>query len=183
MSVSTIYEPPWNWSIRAEIKIGRSQEYMKKATASHDLRNFFEKNNAPSYNAEVGIMSYQFTEREWNNQKYDNQEGWLDWMRRQKKEKHVNFKLIGGPKIRAKTELSELLSESVIEKIAILPEHETFHVVYCTNPQLLWVEQYHKNKDAKKVYSTNKPFEHSWEEMLGLFNELWEISEKVKEIK
>ena len=159
----TMFKPPWRWFIDVELIIGDPQINLEVAkTPSQALQKYFENINPSS---EMGIISYNFSKREWD-------QNFCDWLRKLHQNK-VKIKVVGGPEIRAKENLEKLIGDGIIE-LRILEKPTTFHIVYATDPKQLWVEQYHGKGYPKGIHYTDNPFDENWKEYLKMFNYYWE---------
>jgi len=85
------------------------------------------------------------------------------------KEKNVKIILVGGPEIDSKSTVEKLVKEGIAE-LYLLKKPTTFHVIYCSNPRQLWVEQYHRRGRALGVHYSTKPYEEAWNNFIDIFD-------------
>jgi len=82
---------PYRFFTRVELLIGSEQVDTTVAKASDDLRYYFKEPESPTAGelSEIGIMSYNFPKREWN-------DSFCQWLR-ELSERNIKIKLLGGP--------------------------------------------------------------------------------------
>ncbi len=168
-----ILKAPLRWFIRVDMILGEKQLSIPRADAGSSITNYLRVEEG----AEIGIMSFNFPNREWDK---DNPKAkpWLDWLYNNRGKACRSIKVLGGPKVEAKKSLDFLIDKDIIE-LRLLNAPEVFHIVYVTNPKQLWIEQYHRSHPAWGVNYTDMPFENTWLNMLDLFNKKWEIASPV----
>lgn len=142
-------------------KYGEDEIKLEKSTPGNDVMKYIH----PEPNSEVKVVSYNFPEEEYR------ETNWIAKFREWNK-RGVKIKVVGGPDVKAKDSLKELINDGVIE-VRLLKKPKTYHLVIAL-PRQLWIEEYHKDKEAKDCTFTPKPSEWVWEKANIYFDKLWE---------
>ena len=155
-----------------EPKYGEEETKYGRTTPGEDAT----KHLKPGCDSVLKIVTYNFPKQEYGNTTWKDK--LKDW-----KDDGVEIRVLGGPDIdrQAEESVKELIKDGII-KVTLLKEPLTYHVNIATTPETsetpeqkqLWIERYHKEKDAFDCTFTSKPYEGIWAEANRYFDNLWD---------
>jgi hypothetical protein len=150
------------------VRYGRTlqdQQEFPIATAGATVSTLF--NLMPG--SELRAMSFDFPDQEYG---LDSQ--WYKWLI-EACEKKVKIKIIGGPEVRAKEGIKNLIQKGA--EIRVPKNAQTRHVLALCPPNQLWIESYHAGGgNARDCTFTDNPDPLVWKKANEFFNGLWNAS-------
>ena len=152
-----------------EPKYGEEETKYKRVIPTENIIKHLE----PTHNSVIKIMTYNFPEQEYVNAT------WKSKLREWKKN-GVEIRIMGGHNIdkKARDSVEELIKEDII-KVRLFKKSLTYHVNIASSPKQLWIENYHKDGDAKDCTFTSKPYKGIWDEANAYFDNLWDKVSKI----